>query len=290
MTTLEPGAHAGVSMADYLALRMFSSGMAHRILTASPLHCWLDSAFNPGREDDASKASDIGTYAHACLLEGGMANLCVIDAPDWRTKAAKEARDAARLAGQLPILAHKQGEVGAMVHAAQEYIEGSDLSGIFKEGLPEQTIVFEIDGVPCKARPDLFANKWAMLHYKTTTGSVNPATFERICAGSGYDIAMAFYARACDSFNDADSVEHYILAQEQESPYACKLFGLAPAAWAIAHNKVTRAIGAWSACVSVNRFPAYDGSIYYIEPTSWQMAQEEESMLTAEELSGGVPA
>lgn len=280
MSAQTVGVHAGVAMNSYLAMQAFSAGMVHRLLSSSPLHCWLDSVFNPGREDDSSKVSDIGTYAHACLLEGGTDKLCVIDAPDWRTKAAKEARDFARLAGQLPILAHKQGDVGAMVHAAQEYVERSEFANLFASGAPEQTIIFDIEGTLCKARPDwLSPGMGVMLHYKTSAGSVNPSTFERVCDSMGYDSTMAFYARAADSFTDADSIEHYILAQEQTAPYACKLFSLSAAKWAIAHNKVTRAIGIWQACVKANRFPAYDGSVYYIEPTSWQLAQEEQAQI-----------
>lgn len=305
LAVVEPGTYPKMTMDDYLAIKAFSSGMAHRILTQSPLHAWLDSPWNPAREDDSNKASDIGTIAHDMLLEGGTGIIERIDPRDypaektgaipqgWTNKAIRAARDAARAAGKIPLFPADIDAVTATVESAKEYIAHSELAGVFDTGAPEQTIVWQDGATLCKARPD-WLNEGVCLHLKTTKRSVHPSAFERMAINMGYDVSLAFYARACDSFRDADSTEHYILAIEQEPPYACKLFALSNAQADISARKVERALNAWAACVKVNRWPAYDGSVHFIEPTPWDMAREEQAMIESqpfseEELEEGIP-
>ena len=111
---MKQGIHQ-LTMQEYLALDALSSGVAHTLLTESPAH----ARFAQMSERTASKEADIGTYAHAMLLEDGHSGLAIIEADDWRTKAAKESRDEARAQGRLPILARKVPEVEAMVKAAR---------------------------------------------------------------------------------------------------------------------------------------------------------------------------
>src|SRR6516162_8083107 len=67
---------------------------------------------NPVREE--ARHMDTGSICHALMLEGE--NLAVvIDAENYRTKAAQEARDEARLAGKWPILVHEMTEVKIMM-------------------------------------------------------------------------------------------------------------------------------------------------------------------------------
>ena len=61
-------------------------------------------------------AMELGTAAHRLVLGTG-AELAVIDAPDWRTKAAKESADEARAAGKLPLLTHEHAQVLDMAAA-----------------------------------------------------------------------------------------------------------------------------------------------------------------------------
>ncbi len=290
---------ARMSMAEYLAVKAFSSGMAVRILQQSPLHAWIDSPWNPAREDDSSKATDIGTVAHDVLLEGGTGIIERIDPNDypaektgaiptgWTNKAIRAARDAARAAGKIPLFPDDVAAVTAMVDAAHEFLATSELAGVFETGAPEQTIVWQDGATLCKARPD-WLNADVCLHLKTTARSVNPGAFERMAINMGYDVSLAFYARGIERDR------HLILAIEQEPPYACKLFGLSNAQADISARKVERAIATWAACMKAGKFPAYDGSVHWIEPTPWDMAKAEHDMVEAEqfsekELSDGIP-
>ena len=293
------------AMADYLAIKAFSSGMAHTLLTQCPLEAWLDSPWNPDREQAESEVADIGTYAHACLLEGGTDKLFSIDPEQYRSKptkanpegnipkgwgnnAIRQARDDAKARGDLPVLKESVDAVKAMVETAKAFIATSPLAAILEIGKTEQTIVWKDSGILCKARPDILLPDGTMIHYKTTKRSVRPESFARTIVNMGYDISMMFYARAVQNCPG-----QYLLAQQQHGSYACQLFALTPAQAEISSVNVARAIRIWAECQKLGEYPAYSSEIFYVEPTPWQLAQAEQNMaedeLTEEELEGGIP-
>ena len=264
-----PGIYSKLPMKQYLDLQAFSSGLGQRILAQSPLHAWTESPWNPDRARDDSGTADIGTFAHAMLLEGGADALVVVEAADWRTNAAKAEREAARAAGKLPILAHKVSEVKAMVKAAHEYIASSEIAGILTDGGPEQTAVFEADGVLCKVRPDRLGEY--CLSYKTTAGSAQPDAWIRTQLPQ-YDLGIALYGRGTGK-------RVITLVQEQSAPFSCSLIGLDPAYQALAESKLDQALSMWKACLELGKFPAYPTRICWAEPKPWMLAEAEESEL-----------
>lgn len=276
-----------IPMADYLAdpcpEPSLSAGCCVDLLR-SPWH-----AFNKhprlapgGRPDDDSEVSDVGTVAHDMLL-GGEKKICVIEANDWRTKAAKEDREEARSNGLTPILVGKMAQVRAMVGAAKAFIAESAIPSVFDHGHPEQTLIAQDgDGTWYRCRPD-WLNMEApnvVLHYKTTKATAEPAAFARsIVPSMGYDVTMAFYRRVYRFlFGDRGEL-HLIFAQEQRPPYACSFVSLSAAAWAVADAKVDTAIKKWKRCVHLGVWPAYDHDVYYADPTPWALAQAEALVL-----------
>src|SRR3990167_9094048 len=272
-----PGTYPGLKMSEYLAVKAFSAGLGQRILAQSHLHAWTESPWNPAQDRDDSGIADIGTYAHAMLLEGGHAALCVVEADDWRTKAAKEARDSARAAGLLPILAHKVGEVEQMVKTAKDYLETTELAGLFAHhGDAETTLIWDKNGMLCKARPDWLAtDRKVSLSYKTTAGSAQPDAWIRTQL-PGYDMGIVFYEQGIRTACKVESTRVVTLVQEQKPPFSCSLIGLAPAWQAMAASKLARAMMIWSRCLLDGKFPAYPVQICYAEPKPWQMAEQEE--------------
>src|SRR4029077_1158679 len=98
---------------------------------------------NPAAIEEDAEHFDIGTAAHALLLEGHR-NIAVIDAKAWGTNAARTARDAARAAGQTPLLAARWADVQAMVSAARAQLDRHRDGGaaMFTTGRTEQTLVW----------------------------------------------------------------------------------------------------------------------------------------------------
>lgn len=264
---MKPGTYDKLPMQQYLGLRAFSSGLAHTLLSRSPYHAWIESPWNPDRERDDSKTADIGTYAHAMLLEGGTESLVVCPYADWRKNEATKMRDAARAVGKLPILEEKVAEVAAMVKAAKDFVASSEIAGVFDTGAPEQTIVAELDGLLCKCRPDWLSDK-ICLSYKTTEASAEPNSWIRRQLPQ-YDLGIVLYERLTGRWV-------VTIVQEQNAPYACSLIGLDPAWQQMAETRLQLAMATWKSCLGLNDFPAYPTQICWAAPKPWQLAETEE--------------
>ncbi len=299
------GAAVAMTMREYLDYKAFSSGMAQRILSHSPLHAWIDSPWNPNREQDSAEAAEIGTLAHSCLLEGGTDNVRVFDPKDfpnekgtgvasgWTNKAIRKARDDARAAGEIPMLRENFDAVQEMVKAAQSHIHGSELRGIFENGKPEANLLFDMNGIHCKARADFLRNDGCIsLSYKTVGRSANPDVWIRSQLPS-VDAATVFYERAVKIIYGVSDCIVVHLVQEVDAPYACSLVALDPAYRALAEQRLDFALSMWKQCVKMNDFYGYHSKICYATPKPWQQAEAEEreadTAFSEDELKDGVP-
>ena len=270
-------------MGDYLAdpcpEPSFSTSVAHALLTQSPLHAWMQHPrLNPGRVREESSAMDVGTVAHSILLEGHMDNIAIVEAPDWRTKDAKAARDAARLQGKTPILAHKVSEIVAMVRAAQEAIHESELASSWKEARSEQTVIWQEGETWCKSRPDrLTKDHRVIIDLKTTAGSAEPNTWLRSgLIQNGYTLQAALYLRGVKKVCHPKDCTFVFLVVEVEPPYACSFISMSPQFLAYADRQLDRALQLWGDCLLMNIWPGYPSKIAYVDAPSYLLMQEEE--------------
>jgi hypothetical protein len=257
-----------------------SSSIANILITQSPLHAWMaHPRLNPNfQPEDVDSRMDIGSIAHAMLLERDESKVVVVSAPDWRTKAAREAREEAHAQDEHAILEHKYGAVQNMVKTAMSYIQTTELRNIFDTGIAEQSLFWQEGETWCKARPDLLsADRRVCLDYKTTE-SAQPDTFIRQIPRLGYDTQASWYSRGMGALGP--ETEFVFLAQEITEPYSCSLIGLSNAYKEVARLKVERALHIWRECVNTNRWPAYSTKILYAEPTSYQMAELENDRST----------
>jgi len=221
--------------ADPCVAPSLSSSVAHILLERSPWHAWTaHPRLNPAFEPEDKTTFDLGRGAHAVML-GGPALIAVIDAPDWRTKDAKAARDAARAAGQTPILAHHMAEVDAMVRAGRSQIaaqsDQADSDAFMPVlGTPEQTLVWREGDSWCRARLDWKPNAGHIFHdYKTTGASAHPDAWVRTAYGMGADLQAGFYRRGIRAVLKIEKPEFRFVVQENTPPYALCVIALTPA-------------------------------------------------------------
>lgn len=269
-------------MHEYLAMDALGSGTAHRIIDSSPLHA-LYSMTSPR---DSSPVSNKGEIAHRILLEGHTKNIVSVQADDWRTKDAREQRDAAYADGMIPILDREMEPIKSMVVAAERFIDQSEIAGAFDNGNPEVTVTWNDGGVECKARPDYLSPDFH-ISVKTTNivGGANPAYYSRrLLASAGHDFGLMFYRRGLMA-NDID-VKHRILVIEQNRPYGCCLVSLAPSKMAIAESQVERSISTWRECLATGIYPGYGYATFEAEASPWELAEEEERQV--DEIFEGV--
>lgn len=263
--------------ADPCPTPSLSSGLAKVLIGKSPKHAWLaHPKLNPNYRERFNGDFDLGTAAHAALLEGNRAKICVIDAADWRTNAAKEKRDEAYANGLTPILAKHNVAVTRMVDAAKAYVERTELKGIFQDGEPEQVIVWQEDGLWFRAMMDwLKTDRSIIIDYKTTEDA-SPDTFSRQISRMQYDFQRSFYLRGMRALGY--DPEFLFLAQETGGAHECTLHGVSPALEAYADFQVERAIQLWRKCLESDEWPGYPTQVCWATPTNWQMAEMERQM------------
>lgn len=267
-------------MADYLALDAFSSSVAFRVVTQSPYH----ARYSQIAPENYCKTADIGTAAHKILLEGTEDGIVLIDAPDWRTNAAKAERDAAYAECKIPLLVHQIDAIRAMVNSVRSFVEKTEIAKVFGSGNAEVSIHWDEGGLLCKARPDYLSDDWH-ISLKTTSASANPALWiRRQLTPMGYDFGLAFYERGLKA--NGVKVQHRLLVIEQNPPYGCSLIALGPDKKAISTALVQQSIETWKRCVETGEYPGYPTDTHYAEATPWELAEAEERELEMFASSG----
>jgi hypothetical protein len=271
-----------------------SSSIARLLITASPRHAWCaHPKLNPGfqSEDDETKF-DLGTAAHAYLLEGAD-HFTVIDAPDWRTKAAKEARDVARKAGRLPLLRERWADVVGMAEAARDQLAAYQESPRpFTGGAAEQTLLWQEGGIWCRARLDwLHEGHRVIDDLKSTGGSAHPDVWIRNhLFSTGFDVQAAFYLRGLKAVTGQRATFRFVVI-EDTPPYALSVVALGPEALELAERKVAHAIEVWRHCVETNTWPAYPARTCFAEVPAWESARwlEQEVAASVPRIDDGRP-
>lgn len=261
-----------------------SASIAHILLTTSPRHAWTrHPRLCPTWQPDDDRAFDLGTAAHAALLEGKALHAItfpdektgeLIVPTDYKRKGAQKARDAAKAVGLLPVLQHQAEAIERMVAIARAALaESPDLADLGPLQA-EQTLRWQDGSGWCRSRPDwITEDRKVVLSYKTTGASAEPNTFGRgALLNQGYDLQSAFETRGIEMLTGA-APKYVWIVQETEEPYAVSLVGLTPAWIAMATAKYRRALADWSYCLHEERWPAYPENICWLEPPAWAEAQ-----------------
>jgi len=257
-----------------------NAGAAHTLLTHSPLHAWhRHPRLNPNYRADESSRLDLGTIAHALLLEDDASRIVVIDAEDWRTKEAKSQRDEARAQGKCPILQKDYESVAAMVTEARFAIVASEFNEDFQDAIPEQTLIWEHDGVWCRSRPDKATSDWRILFdYKTVAGSASPQAFLKSVIQQGYDLQAELAVMGVEALVGETQTTFVFIVQEIEPPYSVSFVSLSPAWQDLARRKLKIAMSTWKGCLRKNKWPSYRSDVAYLDPPAYAALDWEDNL------------
>lgn len=258
-----------------------SSSIAKILIGQSPLHAWTaHRLLNPNFKEEEKEVFDLGTVAHALMLQG-LEVAVVLDHPDWKTNKAKEERAAARFAKGVPILRKHWDRVQAMVAAGKQQIAAHrEAKDAFTDGEPEFSIEWTDDhDVRCKGRLDwIRTNKKRIFDYKTTDASANPETISRMAVSQGWDIQSSFYLRGIQRLFNVEA-EFFFVVQETSPPYALSIVGMGPDFLWNGQDKVQRAIDKWHECLTSDAWPGYPDRVAYPQLPKWEEMKTEERQL-----------
>lgn len=275
--TLSPGIHydidAEVYHADPAPEPSLSSGIAKTLVMQSPAHAWHAHPRLGAAAPEASNAMDLGTLCHALTLGRGR-RVEIIQADDWRTKAARDAREAARAAGHVPCLAHAyeaaQGAVASARHLLRQ-LEGAEAA--IEDGAVEVVAIWRDGPSWCRAMADIAPRGLPHLYDLKFTGRIaEPLAYARTLAAE-YALQGAFYPRGFQKIEGGQEREMVFVVVETDPPYSAVPFALAPELLDMAREQVEHALAVWRGCIATDEWPGYPADLHYVEAPPWVLAQ-----------------
>lgn len=225
---------------------------------------------------------DFGSAAHKVVLGTGP-EFVIVDAENWRTKAAQEKQKEARAAGKIPLLTSERDQVVCMASAIRSHPLASAALDPRRGGKPEQSLFAqdEASGVWLRARLDWMpdphsAMRPVIFDYKTTVNA-SPDSFAKSMANYGYHIQAAFYADLYYQLAGVDAPFLFI-AQEKEPPYLVTVCQPDADALRAGRGAYRRAIDIYAACATAGEWPGYGDDPDEIQTISlppWARARED---------------
>lgn len=215
------------------------------------------------------RAFDVGQAAHNVVLEDSETQLVVIDAENYRTKAAQEKQASAYAEGKTPLLKHELEQVRAMAAAIRSHPVAGQL---FKPGFgaPEMSAFWQDDetGVWRRARFDWLpaatpAGRFIIPDYKTAANG-NPLTWGKSAADFGYHIQDAWYCDAVRALGLHEDPSFVFVVQEKDPPYVVTVVQLDADAVALGRNLARKALALYADCARADHWPAYSDEVEQI--------------------------
>jgi hypothetical protein len=224
---------------------------------------------------------DFGTAAHKLVLGTGKP-LAVLDAEDWRSKAAREWREGVRAEGSVPLLTAEHQQVQDMAAAIRAHPLASAL--LCRGDVATEQSYFWPDpeyGIWRRARLDSFrqgggSGRLIITDYKTTA-SADPASFAKSVANFGYHQQAMWYLEAVKACLDAFNPAFLFVAQEKAAPYLVTVCELDSAALRAGAELNRRAMEVYRDCTEADAWPGYqpDNDIALITLPAWARPREE---------------
>lgn len=293
MTGPEPprfdvGIHPGIPEAVYhadCAMEPSASGSILKTLyLASPAHAKEDHPrLNPAFEaDGGSEAAEFGTILHSMIL-GTPKPYRELEFKDYKTDAARKARDETRGDGLIPILSHKLADLppvakSLMARLHEEFPE-THAAITDPETLHEATLIWRERGVLCRCRFDVLPPPrfGFTCDLKFTGRSAEPGEWARRLRDD-YLFQGDLYPRAVKALR-GDRPEFRFIVCETDPPYGVSIHAIGPFLTHVARRRVNVALRQWAYCLRTGKWPGYTPLTHYAEAPAWFEKMEEERAL-----------
>lgn len=209
---------------------------------------------------------DIGRAAHTVVLGTGSPFL-VIDAADWRTKAAQEARRDAYAANQTPLLTHEHQQVQDMAAVLRQHPLAAAL--LDPDMGPAEQSLFWVDpeyGVWRRARIDKlhYGFRTTVVDYKSCA-SADPDACSRAMHSYGYNRQGPYYVDGVEALGmGGDDTTFVLIFQEKTPPYLVTVASPDDIATAAGRDLNRLALARFAECQTSGRWPGYPSEIVYL--------------------------
>lgn len=202
---------------------------------------------------------DFGSVAHRLVLGKG-ADIEVLPYDTRKTNAAKEAEDAAREAGKVPILAKDY----RLAQDVAEAVTTDPLAGeVFTDGEAEVSLFWPDaeTGVTRRARFDWLKHpvegKRRIIADLKTAYSSRPDKFGKAAADFGYAISAANYVDGAIACGLADDPLFVFVAVEKEAPHVVSTYYATPDVIDLGRALMRSALRTYADCLAADKWPGY---------------------------------
>lgn len=254
-----------------------SPSIAKILLSRSPLHAW-DAHRLGGNHKAPPTDAMTGGRLYDRLLFGVGPDIVRVDAPDWRTKAAKDARDAAEAEDSIPVLAGKLAECQAVVNAWQDQFADRDIEFT---GISQRLLQWRDEGTPCKGYADhvIVGRDGITIYDLKTCQDASPDACTRAMIDKGSDIQHAAYVEGAQMMfpTHAGRVRMFFLYCEVNRPYAVNVVEPSGQMMQLGFLKWRKAVRVWGECLRTGYYPGFSG-VTTVDCKSWMLdnAMDEE--------------
>lgn len=268
MRTIDtPGIFAD-EMSYYLSDPLPETGLSTRVvcnlLERTPKRAYWEHVRLGKHASEPTSRTDLGSAVHSAILGGP--EIVYIEANDWRTNAAKEARDAARGEGKIPLLVKERFAVQRATES------GAALLATLGVGDTERSMYFQIDGsVWARGRADWLGKTRALDVDLKTVDSADPESFIRkSLLQNGYDVQGGLRSLGHKALGSPREI--VFLLVEIEPPFEASLVGLGNQFTDLAEAKVRHAARVWRKCLDDGKWPGYGTEIAWAEPPQFALS------------------
>lgn len=259
-----------LSPADYFAEpcpkpALSSSGIT-TLLYRSPLHFWhAHPALGGGTQAKDTAATYRGSLVHRLALGKGD-DFRVLPFDDYRTKEAKEARDACIADGVIPVKPAQYAEAEAMADRIAAAIDDACAGQDYQT---EVVILGERNGIHRRCMVDVWCPALGLALDVKTAAKVTDGWLNRAFAG-GYARQDAFYTDLIDeATGDHGRNRFEFLFVEAEAPFIGRRAKVDEAYRTGGRSEIARAEAIFARCMEAGEWPG--PADYVASPPAWQV-------------------
>lgn len=214
-----------------------------------------------------------GHAAHKLVLGAG-AEIVVVDAKDWKTNAAKEAKAKALADNKIPLLPADFDRAKVMAEAVRRHPLAAALlrQG---SGLPERALVWQDKetGIWCRALLDWLPTTGRIAVDLKTCASASPDKIARAVWDYGYFIQAFWYLDGLRALGLAEHPAMAFVFVEKARPHLVNVVQLNHLALEAGAHYARQARLIFAECQAKNEWPGYSDDIELIELPPWAQNQ-----------------
>lgn len=248
----------------YFANRALSKSAIDKLLECPALYkAWLDGA----EDEKDSRALQFGSLAHLLTLQpqefGGQYAVTGLNLATKEGKAWK----AALPPGVQVVKDEDYDKAQLMAEAVRDHPQARML---FQNYTAEEPIYWTLDGVDCKAKPDIVSTVFGRRYIADlkTTESVNPEAIRKSIAKWGYHRQAAWYLSGMEAIGKPCDAFIFIFV-EKAFPHLVTMCQLDENALKKGMEECLHAVATLQECRRTNTWPCYTREIITLSLPTW---------------------